>query len=135
MINVESVDSEHENMYQVRFFLVMCLEFSLFPWNIASMCEGDCKNCSKLIGYYVTYLCNMLTKCFNYKLPLIATNMAMVKTCEKCQHNLHLKNKNIIRKLRQSQDTEEPVSYCRNCKQFFSWTSKIEISLNKETIN
>ena len=101
-MNVESVDSENENMYHVRVFTDMCLKFSLYPCNITSMCESHCKNCSKLLGHYVTRLFNMLTRVITYKFPLKAVNMAMIKRCEKCKCNLHLKNKNIIRKLRQS---------------------------------
>ena len=113
----------------------MCLKCSLFPCNVTYMCESDCENCSKLLGHYVTCLFNMLTRSITYKLLLIAVNMAMVKMCEKCQGNLHLKNKNIIRKLRQSQKIEEPVLYCKTCKEFFTITSKIEIGLNKDTID
>ena len=77
----------------------------------------------------------MLNRFIWYRLPLQAVNMAMVMTCEKCQGNLHVKNNNIIRKLRKSQKTEEPVLYCKNCKEFFTCTSKIENGLNNETVD
>ena len=70
-MNVESVDSEHENIYQVRVFPDMCLKFSLFPWNITCMCKSDCEKCSKLLGYYVADLFKMLTKFINYQRCLL----------------------------------------------------------------
>ena len=66
LVNVESVTTENENMYQVRVFNDTCLKCSLYPSNITSMCKSDCEKCSKLLVHHVTCLFNILSSLIDF---------------------------------------------------------------------